>query len=47
MYNCSSNDPEKIKNLLQKTNYRAEEDLLNTTEYRDSYDGQRIYNSTR
>lgn len=39
----SSNDKEGLAKLLENTQYRATKDLLSSTEYRERFNGERIF----
>jgi hypothetical protein len=39
----SSNDKEGLTKLLENTQYRAKKDLLSSTEYRERFNGERLF----
>ena len=40
-----SNDKKALAKLLEETNYKIKEESVNTSEYRDVYNGDRLYDN--
>ena len=43
----NSNDKQGLTNLLQNFNYKKANDLLSATEYREKFDGERLYTASK
>ncbi len=42
----SSNDQQALKLLLETTQYKKKNDVFNSSEYREMYDGAKLYTTT-
>jgi hypothetical protein len=41
-----SNDKKSLTNFLDSIVYKKKDDFINTSEYRDNFDGERLYKSS-
>lgn len=43
----NSNDKQSLAKILSETQYKTKNDSLSTSEYRDLYNGDRLYNASK